>query len=113
MADIDSVVTKLQKLGLTESKAKETAKNKGLSSNLLQVLDLAEDKDVSGSRGNLLYHVASKVKPQIWGLVPVLVRSGYFSFTKILMSINLRLKVNNVVTDQMPNPTIWGEMPRK
>ena len=29
-----------------------------------------------------------------------------------LIFINMYTKVNNVVTDQMPNPTIGGEMPR-
>ena len=74
MADLDAVVARLQKLGLAEVKAKETAKNKSLSSNLLQLLDWAgEGAEVGGVRGNLLYHVASKVKPQVWSLVPVLV----------------------------------------
>ena len=75
MADMDAVVTRLKGLGLTESKAKETVKNKSLTSNLTQLMDLAGDKlDLTGARGNLLYHVASKCKPQMWGLVPVLVR---------------------------------------
>ena len=41
MADMDAVVTRLQGLGLTESKAKETVKNKSLTSNLTQLMDLA------------------------------------------------------------------------
>ena len=75
MADIDAVVLRLQKLGLAESKAKETVKNKSLTSNLTQLMDWAgEGVDLTGVRGNLLYHVASKCKPQMWSLVPVLVR---------------------------------------
>ena len=75
MADMDAVVTRLKELGLTESKAKETVKNKSLTSNLTQLMDWAgEGLDLTGPRGNLLYHVASKSKPQMWSLVPVLVR---------------------------------------
>ena len=75
MADIDAVVLRLQKLGLAESKAKETVKNKSLTSNLTQLMDWAgEGLDLTGVRGNLLYHVASKCKPQMCSLVPVLVR---------------------------------------
>lgn len=74
MADVDAVVARLQKLGLAEVKAKETAKNEKLTKNLIQLLDWAgSEVDLTGSRGNLLYHVASKTKPQIWSLVPVLV----------------------------------------
>ena len=32
-------------------------------------------------RGNLLYHTASKTKPQVWPLVPILVR--YITADKI------------------------------
>ena len=48
MADLDAVVARLQKLGLAEVKAKETAKNKSLSSNLLQLLDWAGE----GAKGS-------------------------------------------------------------
>ena len=69
----DQLVAKFQKLGLTEAKAKETVKNKSLSSNLSQLLDMAGEADVTGQRGTLLYHVASKAKPQTWSLVPLVV----------------------------------------
>lgn len=71
--EADQLVGKFITLGLTEAKAKETVKNKTLSSNLSELVDLAGGKDISGHRGNLLYHVASKTKPQIWGLVPIIV----------------------------------------
>jgi len=71
--DPDKMITKFQKIGLTESKAKETIKNKTLSTNLSQVIDMTGDVDISGTQGTLLYHVASKTKPQVWQLVPFLV----------------------------------------
>jgi len=75
MADTDLLVIKFQKIGLTEAKAKETIKNKTVSSNLNQLIDWAgEGIDLSGVKGNLLYHTASKTKPQIWPLAPLLVK---------------------------------------
>ena len=59
------MVEKFLKLGLSEAKAKETVKNKSLSSNLSQLIDMAGSGDLGGGVGNLLYHVASKTKPQV------------------------------------------------
>lgn len=64
---------KFLKLGLTEAKAKETVKNKSLSKNLSELVDLAAGSDIGGQRGILLYHVASRAKPQMWSLVPIVV----------------------------------------
>ena len=74
MADVEALVSKFQRVGLSEAKAKETVKNKTVSSNLNQLVDWAgEGTDIGGARGNLLYHTASKTKPQIWSLAPLLV----------------------------------------
>ena len=55
----DALVEKFLKLGLSEAKAKETVKNKNLTKNLLECLEWAgQDTELSGVRGNLLYHVA-------------------------------------------------------
>lgn len=71
--DPDKLLEKFARIGLTEAKSKETVKNKNLSSNLSQVIDMAKDVDISGNRGTLLYHAASKTKPQVWQLAPLLV----------------------------------------
>lgn len=74
MADVEALVLKFQRVGLSEAKAKETVKNKTVSSNLSQLVDWAGDgTDIGGGRGNLLYHTASKMKPQIWSLAPLVV----------------------------------------
>jgi len=73
--DTDELVAKFQRVGLTESKAKETLKNKTVSNNLSQLVDWAgEGTELAGVRGNLLYNTASKTKPQIWSLAPLLVK---------------------------------------
>ncbi len=69
-------MTAFMKLGLTEQKAKETAKNKVLSANLAAVISQAEKEagqlDLKGA-GTLLYHLASKLKAQVFHFAPLLV----------------------------------------
>jgi len=65
-----------QSIGLSEAKAKETLKNSNVSKMLEIVIRHAQDSrpnhDLT-SAGSLLYHVATKVKPQIHPHVKVLV----------------------------------------
>ena len=59
-----------EEIGLSDSKAKETIKNVKLASNLQKVIELAKCNKSSGNDliaiGPLLYHVASKMKPQVF-----------------------------------------------
>ena len=71
--EADQLVEKFLRLGLSEAKAKETLKNKSLTTNLSELMDMAGSAEVGGQVGTLLYHVASRTKPQVWGLVPLLV----------------------------------------
>lgn len=48
--------------------------NNPLILNNSQFFLVGEGLDLTGVRGNLLYHVASKSKPQMWSLVPLLVK---------------------------------------
>ena len=58
-----------QEIGLSEGKAKETAKNAKVASQLTGIISLVKQRhpgsDLS-SFGMLLYHVASKAKPQVF-----------------------------------------------
>ena len=74
------------RLGLSEAKAKETAKNSALSANLMTVLK-ASPEDTQG-KGSLLYTAASKVSqdvptvPQsILQHIVFLIFRGFFSCT--------------------------------
>ena len=75
----DDLVTLFQtRLGLSEAKAKETAKNTALSANLKTALDEAcsaagSDAGLAG-KGSLLYTAASKVKPQTATHLPLLAK---------------------------------------
>uniref|UniRef100_A0A1B6ID08 Probable glutamine--tRNA ligase n=1 Tax=Homalodisca liturata TaxID=320908 RepID=A0A1B6ID08_9HEMI len=61
-------------IGLKEQKAKETLKNPTVSSNLKICIDEARKiQDVNSEDGILLYHLASKVKPQVTQHLPLLV----------------------------------------
>lgn len=61
----DSLVSLFQHIGLTESKAKETAKNKNLAPTLEKAIHAAglQDKPAERATGALLYHLASTITP--------------------------------------------------
>ncbi|ORZ15489.1 tRNA synthetases class I, catalytic domain-domain-containing protein [Lobosporangium transversale] len=61
----DQLVTLFQNIGLTEQKAKETAKNKNLAPMLERTIHSAgfQDKPSEKTTGALLYHLASTITP--------------------------------------------------
>lgn len=62
----DELISLFQEIGLSEAKAKETAKNVNLSKNLESLIKQSKTKSSDlKSGGLLLYHIASKIKPQI------------------------------------------------
>lgn len=61
-------------IGLKEPKAKETLKNTAVSNNLKTSIEEAKTiRDVNPEDGTLLYHLASKIKPQVVQHIPLLV----------------------------------------
>ncbi|KAM8706775.1 hypothetical protein ACLKA7_010956 [Drosophila subpalustris] len=69
----EDLIVQFQQLGMSEQKAKETLKNANVTRNLQ--LALAETKLPLGDGvGMLLYHMATKLKPQIAEQLPLLVR---------------------------------------
>ncbi|XP_015913119.4 glutamine--tRNA ligase [Parasteatoda tepidariorum] len=80
----------LMSIGLSEQKAKETAKNEKLLKELVTIIELAKKYSSNGipkAVGNLLYNVACKVKPQIQSKVELLVE--YVAQGKIDSEIKL------------------------
>jgi len=61
----DGLVELFKGVGLSESKAKDTVKNANLSKNLEEAITSTQNAKISQAQGMLLYHVASKIKPQI------------------------------------------------
>ena len=61
----DNLIVLFQSIGLSEAKAKDTVKNANLSKNLEEAIACTVNGQVSQAQGMLLYHVASKIRPQI------------------------------------------------
>merc|ERR1712223_7770 len=61
----DELTELFRGIGLSESKAKDTVKNANLSKNLEEAIRSTQNAKISQAQGMLLYHVASKMKPQI------------------------------------------------
>nr|CAG4645363.1 EOG090X01EL [Lynceus sp. MCZ IZ 141354] len=77
-------------IGLTEAKAKETLKNKVASQNLKTCIEAASKLSSNGipkTTGTLLYHIATKIKPQVQKHIPLL--TEYVSAGKIDSEIRL------------------------
>lgn len=63
----EELLQKFISLGMTEQKAKETLKNANVTKNLTEVLEGVDPGSLREGCGMLLYHMASKIKPQICG----------------------------------------------
>ncbi|XP_013135252.1 PREDICTED: probable glutamine--tRNA ligase [Papilio polytes] len=61
----EEIVEKLKLLGLSEQKAKETLKNVNVTKILLAALNEVDLQKAPSGAGILLYHLATKIKPQI------------------------------------------------
>lgn len=71
--EVETLVA-FQTLGLSEQKAKETLKNANVTKILKNILKEAQGFDYSVSTGTLLYHLGTKIKPQIMEHLPYLVK---------------------------------------
>ncbi|XP_045465828.1 probable glutamine--tRNA ligase [Harmonia axyridis] len=69
----EDVLKKFIGLGLSESKAKETIKNSNVTNNLLTIIKLVNSDAIPQPNGILLYHLATKMKPQMARHLPILV----------------------------------------
>ncbi|GFW58020.1 probable glutamine--tRNA ligase [Trichonephila clavipes] len=86
-----NVLNKLISIGLSEQKAKETAKNDKLCNQLINIINIANKyspKGISKSTGNLLYKIGTSIKPQIMSKTELLVQ--YIAEEKL----NTEIKVN-------------------
>ncbi|XP_055902972.1 probable glutamine--tRNA ligase [Eupeodes corollae] len=71
-ADSEVLLAQFQALGMSEQKAKETLKNANVTRNLQLALKECEITTLGEGVGMLLYHMASKIKPQIIAELPLL-----------------------------------------
>ena len=62
----EELIVMFQDIGLSEAKSKETAKNVNLSKTLETLVRYSKQSGLDPKpAGLLLYHIASKIKPQI------------------------------------------------
>ncbi|XP_052758353.1 probable glutamine--tRNA ligase isoform X2 [Galleria mellonella] len=61
----EETIEKFKLLGLSEQKAKETLKNSNVTKFLLAALNEVDLKKIPSGSGMLIYHLATKIKPQI------------------------------------------------
>lgn len=87
------------KLGLSEAKAKDTAKNANLSKTLEEAISLAGG-EITPAQGMLLYHISSKIKPQIKHHLEFL--SKYVASNKL----DNELRVNAALEFLLQNPNV-------
>ena len=101
-------------IGLSEAKAKETAKNEKLANNLGSVISSAKKRGRSGDGlkevGSLLYHVASKLKTQVFGHADMLV--DYICSGKIDSEARLNAALDYVLKNPEPNPVNKADFER-
>lgn len=71
-ADSEVLLGQFQALGMSEQKAKETLKNTNVTRNLQNALKECDITTLGDGVGMLIYHMASKIKPQIIGELPLL-----------------------------------------
>lgn len=71
----EDLIARFQELGMSEQKAKETLKNVNVTKNLqLALAEVGAGTALGDGTGMLIYHLASKVKPQTAEHLPLLVR---------------------------------------
>ncbi|KAJ8933092.1 hypothetical protein NQ314_014220 [Rhamnusium bicolor] len=70
----EETIKAFKRLGLSEQKAKETLKNGAVSNTLLSILNEVSGIELSEGSGILLYHLATKIKPQIAHHLPLIVK---------------------------------------
>jgi glutaminyl-tRNA synthetase len=88
-----------RQIGLSEAKAKETAKNTKVASNLKAVIDAAKKKGKAGEAlvavGPLLYNIASKLKAQVFDHADMIV--DYVCAGKIDTEVRLNAALEYVL----------------
>ncbi|KAH8382986.1 hypothetical protein KR009_006156 [Drosophila setifemur] len=70
----EDLIARFQQLGMSEQKAKETLKNANVTKNLQLALAETGGASLTDGTGMLLYHMATKLKPQMAEHLPILVR---------------------------------------
>lgn len=103
MSADDETRAKFVAIGLSEQKAKETAKNANVTKNLLAALEGLDVSKLGENVGILLYHLASKIKPQIMNqmafIVPYIVDKRLDSTLRVDTGLEYLLTVGSTKSE--------------
>nr|CAI5831794.1 unnamed protein product [Callosobruchus analis] len=104
--DAEETIKALMSLGLSEQKAKETVKNPTVTKTLLKILNEVRGVKLEDGMGMLLYHLGTKIKPQIHHHLPLLIKyiasNKLDSTLRVDKAIEFALShINNIQTDQL------------
>ena len=98
----DNLIELFQSIGLSEAKAKDTVKNANLSKNLEEAIACTVNGQVPQAQGMLLYHIASKIRPQIKHHI------GFLSRYVTEGKLDSELRVNAALEFLMQNASSKG-----
>ncbi|KAJ8922323.1 hypothetical protein NQ315_004266 [Exocentrus adspersus] len=102
----EEIIKSFTSLGLSDQKAKETLKNAAVTKTLLCILNEVRGVQLSDGSGILLYHLATKIKPQIAHHLPLIVKyivsNKLDSTLRVDKAIEFALAhINSINTDEL------------
>lgn len=104
MSENDDLIKQFISLGMTEQKAKETLKNSNVTNNLKLILKEFAGQSLQDGVGMLLYHLATKIKPQIIHHLKLLV--NYITSKKLDTSVRIDVALEFLLSHGPQKPNV-------
>lgn len=104
MSENDDLIKQFISLGMTEQKAKETLKNSNLTNNLKLIFKEFAGQSLQDGVGMLLYHLATKIKPQIIHHLKLLV--SYIISKKLDTSVRIDVALEFLLSHGPQKPNV-------
>lgn len=104
MSENDDLIKQFISLGMTEQKAKETLKNSNVTNNLKLILKEFAGQSLQDGVGMLLYHLATKIKPQIIHHLKLLV--NYIISKKLDTSVRIDVALEFLLSHGPQKPNV-------
>lgn len=105
MSENDDLIKQFISLGMTEQKAKETLKNSNVTNNLKLILkECSGQSQLQDGIGMLLYHLATKIKPQIINHLKLLV--DYITSKKLDTSVRIDVALEFLLSHGPQKPNV-------
>ncbi|XP_022829459.1 probable glutamine--tRNA ligase [Spodoptera litura] len=92
----EETVERFKLLGLNEQKAKETLKNTNVTKYLLAALNEVDVAKLPTGAGMLIYHLATKIKPQIAAKLPFV--CGFIADGKLDSTVRVEAAIEYLIT---------------